>query len=443
MKRFLRLLAILFAALLILGSLAAGYLLTGASDAQTRLHYAIRLDDPTAGVVDVTLTITPGPAPFIDLYLRDPVQDGRVRVTGFTASRSGRSLAHWQTLPFFPDVVRVWNGFRSEPVTITYRVDPLWMKGAESPRSYLGPDFAFLRGMVFLYSPLSISEILRPDFDHPTIAAGFAEADVTLPAGWKMVSPYGSGKIATPVANLRNGYFGFGPFDLQEMTIQKTPFLLGVYEGLPADRREALARQIPLLFETMRKQTGFAPVSRTCYWSLAVVPTEPIHGGASGTGSLVTQDDLFVIAHEMFHWWNGATLSTTADANWLKEGFTTYYAAKSLYASGLWSEAEMADEINRFRAKASAVDLVEASNRLVNQNQSDAYDPVYYGGGLLAYRLDGLLHEQGKSLDDLWPLLNNLNHPVSTADFLRVLEGLGGKEVARQADDILHGHLKQ
>ncbi len=58
--------------------------------------------------------------------------------------------------------------------------------------------------------------------DHPGIDTGFAQAEVILPQGWSMVSPFTAGKITIPVGYLRNGYFGFGPFDLTNLTFQKS-----------------------------------------------------------------------------------------------------------------------------------------------------------------------------------------------------------------------------
>jgi hypothetical protein len=445
MNRPLRLLIVYLGSVLILVALIAAYALTGTSTAQTRTHYSIVLTAASAKTLAVTMTVTPEAMPFLDLLLRDPVQDGRQRIVGFSATRNGSAVASWQTLPFLADVVRLWNGFSRDPITITYQVDPTWMKGADSPRSYLGPEFAYIRGMVTLYSPISLNDIFKPDFDHPGMEVGLTEAEVSLPQGWRMVSPFGSGKISTATANLRNSYIGFGPFEVQDLTFDKVPFLVGVYAGLPADRRAALGQQVPVLFETMRKEAGFAPVLRSNYWSLAILPTEPIHGGAAGTDSLVVEDNLIVIAHEIFHWWNGATLVTSNEANWLEEGFTSYYAAKSLYQSGLWSNDDFSREIGRFQnnlwgqAGPLPINFIDAANRLTGQNQGDAYNPVYFGGGLLAYFLDQQLKAQGKSLDLLWPLLNNLNRPVTTADFLQVLETVGGADLARQVDAILRG----
>lgn len=446
MKRLFRSVALGALALLFLSGLFTAYIFGGTSNAQTQADYVLIISDPTSGTLDVTITIQPGPTPFLDLYLREPVQGKRVRVTGLTVTREGRPVAHWQALPFYKEVVRLWNGFRTDPVSITYRIDPLWMKGPDSPRSYLGPEFAYIRGMVALYTPLSVYDILHLNFDSTRAEAGFANVEVHLPPGWTTVSPFGSEKIATTVASLRNSYFGFGPFAIQEIALGENPFLLGVYQGLPAERRDILSRQIPALFETMQSMTGFSPEPQTCYWSLAILPSEPIHGGASGTGSLVVEDDLKIIAHEMFHWWNGATLATSAEANWLKEGFTTYYAAKSLHASGLWTDEEFAEEIGKFKRKWSsegeprAMNLIEISGRFVRENNPEDFDPIYYGGALLAYRIDEQLQTQGASLDDIWAPLIEMQKPITPDDFLQALKEVGGEDLAMRVRAILNGH---
>ncbi len=439
--------------LLVLVALGAAYLLSGVSSADTRIHYTINLSNPAVGLLDVTFTLQPGPQPFVDFYLRDPVQANpgfpgqppRARIRNLTITRAGKPLPAWQALPGFRDVLRIWNGFSQQPLTVTYQVDPLWWKGENAPRSYLGDSFAYLRGMLILYTPLSLKDILAPDFSTPSVDAGFAQVDVHLPPGWSMVSPWGSKQINTPAAGLRNGYFGFGPFRTSDLQFGQTAFLLGVSEQLPADRQATLNQQIPHLFETMLKETGFAPASHTCYFSVLVLPPDPIHGGASGTGSLVVEDSLSIISHEMFHWWNGATLLTTEDANWLKEGFTTYYAVKSLSKAGLWTQDQLDQELSGYTRKVSTSSqsapgsLTQASQRLVRQNDSAAYNTVYYGGALLAASLDRQLAAQGKSLDDLWPVLNQLQRPVSTQDFLRALAAEGGEGLSQAAAAVIDG----
>lgn len=431
--------------LLLVLSLSSFYMLSGASDANTYLVYALDATDSSGGWLDVRLTVKPGPQPFVDLYLRDPVQNGRQRIQNLRVSRAGRNLAHWQRIPGFQDVLRIWNGFQSGPIVIEYSIDPLWFEEPETPRGYLNEKFGFFPGSIVLYTPISLNDILKRDFSNPGIDAGYAEMSVQLPSGWQMVSPWGSLEAHTPAATLRNGYIVLGPFLIQDLLYDNTPLLIGVYTGLDPVIRDELSKQIPALFETMRVLAGFDPASQTCYWSLAVLPGQSIQGSASGIGSLVIEPDQTRIAQEMFSWWNGQTLTTTNDARWLTEGFTMYYAAKALWKAGVWTEAEFLTEMERAIKKISAggqvlpIDLIKLSNRPSAQDTAQADTSVRYGGGVLAYHLDYQLARQGKSLDQLWDVLVIESNPISTEVFLRELEKLGGAELSSSCADILHG----
>jgi hypothetical protein len=143
--------------IIILASLAALYLLTGVSSANTQVHYTIDLSDPSAKTLAVSLTVHPDPMPFVDLYLREPVQGDRQRVTAFMVQRHGKPVSTWQTLPSFPDAIRLWNGFSTDPLTITYQIDPLVDEGrSDLHAATWALDFAYFRGMVtLLYPPLA------------------------------------------------------------------------------------------------------------------------------------------------------------------------------------------------------------------------------------------------------------------------------------------------
>ena len=161
--------------------------------------------------------------------------------------------------------------------------------------------------------------------------------------------------------------------------------------------------------------------------------------------SLVVHNKLSTIAHEMFHWWNGRTIQTTPDANWIKKGFTTYYEGKILYAAGLWSEEKFSDYVDYLRMKLwrdrepTPIDLLEASKKLLVKKMEEEYDNVYFGGALVAHGLDQRLQEQGNSLDEIWKLLNSRGGAVTTEVFLQALGELGGAELARECESLVYG----
>lgn len=423
------------------------YLWSGTTAGEPRFEYRVDAHSAASGVLHVTVVIQPPVRPFVTLWLRDAQQGGRPRVEGFSASRDGRALPSWQPLPGTGDARNVWTGFRRAPITVRYDVNPRWVKG-QSPKAFLGPDFGYFKGEVFLYTPIAprgIPGMLNLG-GSPDAGAGQAELEFLLPDGWTLVSPRGHGRLEMPIPEMRGTYFGIGPMSLNTAQVGESTLLLGVYAGLGQAEKDRFLRDIPVLFETMGKTTGLAPDSETPYWALTILPSEPIGGGSSGTNSLVTSNKLPTISHEIFHWWNGDTINTTPDADWIHEGFTTYYEGKMLYAAGIWSLDEfnqyldgLYEDLERTPGGTPApLNLVQASEDLM-QGANEEYYNVYHGGALVAFFLDRELQAQGKSLDEIWGLLDRIEGPITTQIFLQELETLGGAELAKTCEDLVYG----
>lgn len=431
----------------ILLAVAGGlYAFGGFSSPETHIDYRVTITDPASGLAEISMTITPPPfRPWLHLYLHESQLDnGENRTAAVRASRSGHTIPVWRTLPTEPDLITVWTGFRRAPVTLTYRINPLWMKGPDSPRSYLGAEFGYLRGMTTLFSPVTRQEALSKGDGGPVDAAGSASLRFILPEGWSVISPLAD-DAPTTTSLLRNIYFGVGPFAITSITEDGSTFVLGVYRGLGDERIEEYITGVPRLFSTMTAAMGFSPAGKTGRWALTILPEEPIHGGSSGTGSLVTGPELYILSHEMFHWWNGETVGTTPDANWIKEGFTKYYEGKMLYRAGLWDDDDYAYHLGKPGAKLRRgddpvyLDLVRSSDLLVKENREDEYDHVYFGGMSAAWYIDCELEAQEKSLDDIWRELRTVKPPVTTAVFLDRLASLGGQELADRCAAMVHG----
>jgi hypothetical protein len=443
MKKLLRLIVIV-AFIVLIGLI---YVAGGTSSQDTRLEYQVKVINPGSGKLEVSLTIYPPSRPFLDLYLRDPIQDGKVRLSNFVVESDAKSLTHWQAFPYFADMERIWLGFSTQPVQIRYVVDAQWNKGSDSPRSYLGPNFGYLRAMVVLYTPFTWPDVqaMLNQNDTFSLDSGQAKLNFTLPKDWTLVSPWGSGEQAMPVSALRNVYFGIGKFQNTTLNSFESAMLVGSYPGINNQSSSDALLQVPSLFHAMQEMTGFAPLSRAPYWAVTILPEDPIHGGAAGTNSLVVCDDLVTISHEIFHWWNGRTLQFTPDANWIEEGFTTYYAGKALAHAGIWTTGDQGSYLRKLTNQLwgnrppQPVNLVEASNRLKKQGNSQDYLTVYHGGALIAASLDERLHQQGKSLDQIWAVIQQGSSPVSTEGFLQSLAQVGGQTLADETKEILYG----
>ncbi len=426
--------------------LSLAYLVGGSAGKSVRVDYGLDLRAPESGRIRVTMTIHPPVRPYVTLWLRDSIQDGRRRVRIASFRRAGRSLPNWRTFPGTADMRNVWTGFGREPVEVVYEVDPKWVKG-RSPKCFLGPDFGYFRGMTTLYTPVTPRAVrgLLGQTEIQDRGGGRAELRFSLPEGWTVVSPWGDGPQKIPLSGLRNTYFGVGPFSVSSVRAGESSLVLGVYDGLGESQKDWLLRGIPRLFETMAAATEVSPRGLTPSWALTVLPAEPIGGGASGVGSLVTSNRINVIAHEMFHWWNGSTVVSVPEANWIKEGFTSYYEGKMLLMSGIWSYQEFTARLAGFRAglrkggDPGPVNLIRASLDLVKRGAVSESEKVYSGGALVAWYLDRELQKQEKSLEGIWKRLLDAGKPVTSALFFDVLGDWAGSELARECEARVRG----
>jgi hypothetical protein len=137
--------------------------------------------------------------------------------------------------------------------------------------------------------------------------------------------------------------------------------------------------------------------------SVLLVPAAFMRGGAAGRRSIVQPPDPIVLAHEVFHWWNGPD-GTDASATWFREGFTEYYGVKTAQAGSLIDEqagraclADLHGEMRHLEADGP-VSLEDAS--LQARKDSRSRRLVYSKGALLAWHLDELLAKEGRSLDE-------------------------------------------
>ena len=193
--------------------------------------------------------------------------------------------------------------------------------------------------------------------------------------------------------------------------------------------------------------TGILPKQDAPYWSVSIVPPVPVHGGSSGNYSLVTQNDISTICHEMFHWWNGFTLKSENEATWFKEGFTRYYEGKVLFETGIWTEEEYAKFLQIIEeeliggGESEPINLIDASVKLEKYKSSsmEDYYKVYNGGALLALYIDTQLEKEQKSLDEIWRPLHKLNKAITTKDIISVLEGIADEDLINEVREILYG----
>ena len=311
--------------------------------------------------------------------------------------------------------------------------------------SYLTDQYGYFRGMYILYTPITFTQTIAflAKKPIPQNWPGVGTVQFDLPVGWEVNDPWVSNSEKISLADFKNTYWGFG----QDMEIKKSKNLsIGIIEKLNEDKKTATYQNIIRIYRTIEEITGLQLKRDASFWAVSILPPVPIHGGSSGNYSLLTEDGISFISHEIFHWWNGFALKSSNEASWIQEGFTEYYEGKVLLKAGIWSD----NDFNKFIAnlkkglwvdgKAQPINLITASNRLNSKNSSvEDYNLVYSGGALLAYYIDQKLKKEQKSLDQIWLPLFELEKVISSEDFLTILENMTDKNFRNKISDMVQG----
>lgn len=120
------------------------------------------------------------------------------------------------------------------------------------------------------------------------------------------------------------------------------------------------------------------------------------------------------VAHELFHSWNGASLRPEpyADLQWFSEGFTDYYATRSLAKTGVIDEALFLRRMERTIALYLYFKSAPVFNGITLKTAGTRKGPhrlgVYEGGWVVAFCLDAKIREQSagrRTLDDAMRML--------------------------------------
>jgi hypothetical protein len=348
------------------------------------------IGDPASGLAEVSLE-------FDDQALRNrrhmilafaDVRGSSRMLRAFEAQVDGRPVAlrseHVQgSLVYFVPIAT-----RAKSLSITYTVDPTYLPPGTGPgvpadaRSRISADLAVIR-----------STSLFPRLD---VAGARLGVEFDLPRGWIAVTPWPSddGRVIVPAdVAAPVEYIPIGPFETRDVTVGSavvhivTPALLRT-GAFPVE--SIVTRELELLA---------APLKRTGPFVATIVPDDFMHGGASGDHSIVQSSAPEVLAHEVFHWWNDAAL-TSGDAMWFREGLTEYYGIRVARETGAWTP----------EAEAACFADLNGEMRLLEENgprslKDASLDPgasrlVYSKGALFWVLVDRRLRASGRFLED-------------------------------------------
>lgn len=162
----------------------------------------------------------------------------------------------------------------------------------------------------------------------------------------------------------------------------------------------------------------------------------------------------YLVAHEHIHSWIPAALGKMpADertAYWLSEGFTDFYAYRTLLGAGQWSPEEFIARLNEELLAHDASPVRGWSNaRLAEAFWSDraANKLVYRRGMLLAHRWDQMIRDRtggAKDLDDVVLAMRDRatgasEKPLIAEGFARAMREVAGIDVAADLKALVEG----
>ena len=240
-----------------------------------------------------------------------------------------------------------------------------------------------------------------------------ATIDFSLPTGWYPVVPWnrnGAAFVVNSVPDLvenllvvtseRTDVAKAGSF-----TVSVTP--LGHWESVRTDVTTILKGVIP------RYVRLFGSKSPQQY-SVVLLPVLDQGGEAYRASFAYTYEQAptvanrldwgHIIAHEIFHYWNGYRLAGAdyPSSQWFQEGFTDYMADISMRSAGLIDEDQFLSRID------SQLDRYSRLTTPLARPGSHKGPPLYGGGALLALCWDIQIRTAThgkKSLLNLWPAL--------------------------------------
>ncbi len=329
------------------------------------------------------------------------------------------------------------------PLTLEYEVNyaPLAARGWPAPRE---AAFADVDHLVVIGRSLFIKTPVQHS----------SEVHFVLPPGWEAVVPWSAvaGPRHTAVVasseDLTENLVAFvhgrpdvltvGGFNLKVVAI-----------GHWQPARPEIRRVLSLALERLVALIGFD--GHADY--LVVLMPQVDRGGESFRASFaLTLDEApsstnlnswgNLIAHEVFHYWNGWRLqgSDYQSSQWFQEGFTKYAANLALVSGGLSRPAEfyakLAAHVDKYRRLATPLDAPGTRKG----------PPLYSGGALVAFIWDTMIRaatggEQGVG-EVLRALLRNTNDGAQSytwSDIEVALEGIVPSDWAEFHRRYIHG----
>ena len=297
-------------------------------------------------------------------------------------------------------------------LTIQYEVRPYW-EGQINHEVYYRPIikpgyFHFIGYGVFAY----------PDWN-PSAPRKIRVEWKGFPDDWQIANSFGVSEkeqsLNQSIDKFCHSVYMAGDFSIQKADIAGFPVhiaLRGEWK-FPQDELPALVEKIVSAERDFWNDYDFP------YFLISMIPLDNLNskGGTGLTNSFALfvsddhenlQDLRFLLAHELFHTWNGRKIQREEPEEriyWFSEGFTNHYSRLLLLRYGLITLQEFISNYNQTLMEYFCSPVINASNEeILSQTNSDRnIDRMpYLRGDILAFRWNALIKQTSDhSLDDL------------------------------------------
>lgn len=353
-----------------------------------------------------------------------------------TAAAGDHQLTLTQPFAQYPHIWNIaWDTALTEPLIIAYTLDPTFLPPGASPDA---PNAAAAR----LTEQLGIVRArgIIPQIDQLDL---MLRVQFNLPADWSVIAPWLETEGRFQVAHhadrgVASEYIGLGHFQLSETTADDKLIRVAVQDDLPDFSLDEAVQ----VFQSELDLVGIPPAGGDVFTAL-IVSRDFMAGGSAGDHSLVIFPDVRVLAHEMFHWWNGNNIAD--EAMWFREGLTDYVAAKTMLALGLWSTEHIETYLTQLDHQMRG--LEQSTPRSLADLSADYYTDstalrlIYTKGPLFGWWLDQQLQAHNRSLDEALQvaLTTDSDHPLTNNDLAAIFTDVYGELVAGVFEQYIFG----
>ncbi len=313
--------------------------------------------------------------------------------------------------------------------------------GQDSRPAYSNGALFLISRALFIYTPYGVET---------------ATIHLDTPSAWKLAVPWPEleGRpghyFADSFSSLVSNVLVLGDFQKQEIEDGNMSIVLAVDNSLSGNAEEFRDTFQKQLAEYRRIFHGTPEV----IYLVAIRATDEIDGESFNNSfsqivmaERIDQRKLIwsnVLGHELFHFWNGNYFlvgKVKSEIEWFGEGFTEYFASRTLLRTGLIDESTYFNKLARYFYRyhiakrmwpLAPVSLVEAG-----EDKSANWLYLYGGGATLALMLDIeiLSATKGrKGLDDVMLLLKekfgDFGTPIGVADVQNAVNEVSGADYA-------------